>query len=136
MKITYLGTTVLLFDDGKDQLLFDAYVSRPGGLLQAGTAKLKTDKKLADVIFLGIGGLAKADRKTQKLFFKETIEKVKPDLVIPVHWDNFFSKLKKQQYFMPTVFEKTNKSLYILADYCGKHGINCIVQLPLSSFEL
>lgn len=280
MKITYLGTTVLLFDDGKDQLLFDAYISRPGGLLQAGTAKLKTDKKLAetlihrfrinrlrgifishshfdhvldapyfsqrchahiygspsalnvarggdiqeenlhsyedtmeysigdfhiqvipsihskahwynddlgqtideplrqpagknaykeggsfdflithkkknylirpsfnyqkgqlddiraDVLFLGIGGLAKADKKTRNMFFKETIEKVKPELVIPVHWDNFFSKLKRQKYFMPTAFEKANKSLYLLADYCGRQGIDCVVQLPLSSFRI
>lgn len=29
MKVTYLGTTVLLFDDGKDQILFDAHVTRP-----------------------------------------------------------------------------------------------------------
>lgn len=280
MKITYLGTTVLLFDDGKDQLLFDAYISRPGSLLQAGTAKMKTDKKLADslirrfkinrlrgifishshfdhvldapyfaekcradiygslsalnvarggsiaeeklhsytetmeytignfhiqvipsihskahwynndlgqtideplvqpagksaykeggsfdflithkkktylirpsfnylkgqlddiqadVLFLGIGGLAKADKRTRKIFFKETIEKVKPGLVIPVHWDNFFSKLNGQKYFMPAVFEKTNKSLYLLADYCGDHGIECIIQLPLTAFTV
>ena len=29
MKVTYFGTTTLLFDDGKDQILFDAHFTRP-----------------------------------------------------------------------------------------------------------
>ena len=29
MKVTYFGTTTLLFDDGKDQILFDAHITRP-----------------------------------------------------------------------------------------------------------
>ena len=29
MKITFLGTTTLLFDDGADQILFDAHFTRP-----------------------------------------------------------------------------------------------------------
>lgn len=29
MKITFFGTTTLLFDDGSDQLLFDAHFTRP-----------------------------------------------------------------------------------------------------------
>ena len=29
LKVTFFGTTVLLFDDGKDQILFDAHFTRP-----------------------------------------------------------------------------------------------------------
>lgn len=29
MKVTFFGTTTLLFDDGKDQILFDAHFTRP-----------------------------------------------------------------------------------------------------------
>ena len=29
MKVTFFGTTTLLFDDGKDQILFDAHITRP-----------------------------------------------------------------------------------------------------------
>ena len=29
MKVTFFGTTTLLFDDGKDQILFDAHMTRP-----------------------------------------------------------------------------------------------------------
>ena len=29
MKITFFGTTTLLFDDGRDQVFFDAHMTRP-----------------------------------------------------------------------------------------------------------
>ena len=29
MKVTFFGTTTLLFDDGADQVLFDAHFTRP-----------------------------------------------------------------------------------------------------------
>ena len=29
MKVTCFGTTTLLFDDGRDQILFDAHLTRP-----------------------------------------------------------------------------------------------------------
>ena len=29
MKITFFGTTTLLFDDGSDQVFFDAHMTRP-----------------------------------------------------------------------------------------------------------
>ena len=39
----------------------------------------------ADVLFLGVAGLGKADEETERRFFEETAEKVNPKLIIPVH---------------------------------------------------
>jgi hypothetical protein len=36
MKITYFGTTTLLFDDGTDQILFDCHFTRPSLLKYIG----------------------------------------------------------------------------------------------------
>ena len=36
MKVTFFGTTTLLFDDGKDQILFDAHFTRPSLVKYAG----------------------------------------------------------------------------------------------------
>ena len=48
MKVTYFGTTTLLFDDGRDQILFDAHVTRPSlGKYVAGN-KVGTDAALCD----------------------------------------------------------------------------------------
>ena len=61
----------------------------------------------ADVLFLGVAGLQKADDAMEAAFYRETIEKVDPELVIPVHWDNFFSPLTKPVVGMPRLIEKT-----------------------------
>ena len=48
MKVTYFGTTTLLFDDGADQVLFDAHVTRPslGRYVRGG--KAGSDSSLCD----------------------------------------------------------------------------------------
>ena len=89
----------------------------------------------ADVLFLGIAGLSKADEATENKFFEETVEKVRPELVVPVHWDNFMSSLEKPIKGMPKFAEDTAKSMFKLAEYCGENGISCIVQLPMTSFN-
>ena len=47
MKISYLGTTTLLFDDGTDQILFDCHVTRPS-VKKCLFGKLSTDAEIAD----------------------------------------------------------------------------------------
>lgn len=41
-----------------------------------------------DVLFLGIGGLSKLENPVK--FYEETVEKVKPQVILPIHFDNFF----------------------------------------------
>ena len=90
----------------------------------------------ADVLFLGVAGLQKADAKTEQKFYEETIEKLDPKLVIPLHWDNFFSPLTKPTVGMPRLVEKTEVVFFKLANYCEAHGVNCIVQIPGTSMEI
>jgi L-ascorbate metabolism protein UlaG (beta-lactamase superfamily) len=49
----------------------------------------------ADVLFLGIARLGKAGPATREKFYRETVGKVCPRLVIPIHWDNFFLPLNR-----------------------------------------
>ena len=90
----------------------------------------------ADVLFLGVAGLAKADAATEAAFFSETVDKVRPGLVIPLHWDNFFSRLDRPVRGMPRPVEHTNLALYRLTLACEARGVNCLVQLPRTSAEL
>ena len=98
--------------------------------------KGQMDGYQADVLFLGVAGLQKADEKTERVFFEETIEKLQPKLVIPVHWDNFFSPLTKPVVGMPRLVEKTEVVFYKLAKYCEAHGVDCVVQIPGTSLEI
>lgn len=88
------------------------------------------DEIQADVLFLGVGGLSKLSKKETKKFFIETIDKVKPNMVIPLHWDNFFSSLRKPAKGMPVLFEDTKESLFRVALYCEEHQISYVLLLP------
>lgn len=90
----------------------------------------------ADVIFLGVAGLAKADPETEKTFFAETVEKTEAKLIIPVHWDNFFSPLERPIKGMPSLVEKTEQVFFKLADYCEAHDVNFLIQYPRTSIEI
>lgn len=90
----------------------------------------------ADVLFLGVAGLAKADKQTEEIFFKETVEKTNAKLVIPVHWDNFFSSLDKPIKGMPIIVENTKVVFYKLAKYCEAHDVNFLIQQPRTSVDL
>ena len=69
-------------------------------------------------------------------FYRETIEKVDPKLVIPVHWDNFFSPLTKPVVGIQRMIEKTEDVFFRLAKYCAANGRNCLVQIPGTSVEV
>ena len=49
----------------------------------------------ADVLLLGTGRLGKEKRGFQEAFFDQTIARVQPQLVIPIHWDNLFTRLSE-----------------------------------------
>ena len=90
----------------------------------------------ADVLFLGVAGLAKADARTEARFFAETVGKVRPSLVIPLHWDNFFKPLDRPATGMYPPIERTEVSFFKLARYCESKGINCLLQIPRTSIEI
>lgn len=90
----------------------------------------------ADVIFLGIAGLAKADTKMEKTFFAETVKKTGAKLVIPIHWDNFFSPLQAPIKGMPDFIEKTGVAFYKTAKYCESHNVKFLIQYPRTGIVL
>lgn len=90
----------------------------------------------ADVLFLGVAGLGKAEAEMEEKFFAETVEKTGASLVIPVHWDNFFAPLTEPVLEMPDVIEKTEVVFFRLAKYCEAHGVNCLIQYPRTSMAI
>jgi len=90
----------------------------------------------ADVLFLGVAGLAKAEPDMEQAFFAETVEKTEARLVIPVHWDNFFSPLGKPIEDMPDFLEKSELVFFKAAKYCEEHDVNFLIQYPCTSIEI
>lgn len=49
----------------------------------------------ADVLFLSVAGFYEQSTNFKENLYKQTIEKTKPSLVIPMHWDDFFKPLSE-----------------------------------------
>ena len=90
----------------------------------------------ADVLFLAVAGLGKGKPEWQRQFFAETVDKVSPKLVIPLHWDNFFVPLYGPVRGQLRKMEDTGLSMHLLAAHCAERGIDHLVQLPLTSMTL
>lgn len=90
----------------------------------------------ADVVFLAIAGLMKMEIKNRIEFFDETINITDAKLVILMHWDNFFKPLEKATKTMPRIAEKVNNGFFELVNYCETNGVDTIIQLPRTSFNI
>lgn len=126
--------------DYKEGGSYDFYVEAEGKRFMIRPSfnyiKGQLDGYKADVLFLGVAGLQKADAQTERTFYRETIDKLEPKLVIPIHWDNFFLPLSKPAKGMPRLVEKTEIVFFKLAQYCEKNGVNCLIQIPCTSIEI
>ena len=85
----------------------------------------------ADLLFLGIGTMGKASEEKIRNFYRETIDKVQPRTVVPIHWDNFFSPLDRPIRDMLRIADNTRRAMDHVARYCGERDIEFIVQYPL-----
>lgn len=77
----------------------------------------------ADVLFLGIGQLSKMSDEEKRIFYAETVGKVHPQLVIPVHWDNFFAPLDKADTAYPKLFDDTVRAMDYMIKRLSADGI-------------
>lgn len=89
-----------------------------------------------DVLFLGVGGLSRDSKERQNKFFYETLDRTHPQLVIPLHWDNFFLPLYGKIKELPRIAENTEKSLSLLKDACVTRNIRYVVQQPLTGLDM
>lgn len=74
----------------------------------------KLDQIQTDVLFLGTAMLGKQKPEFQQAFYDETVGKLRPQLVIPIHWDNFFQPLSDHLEAMPQVADDLKRSFDFL----------------------
>ncbi|MFJ8242582.1 MBL fold metallo-hydrolase [Bacillus tropicus] len=69
------------------------------------------DNIQADVLFLGIGGLGKQESTFLNTYYEQTVGKVQPKIVIPIHWDDFTKPLADTLEVMPKYADNVNNGL-------------------------
>ena len=53
---------------------------------------------------MGIATIGKKDSSWQQMFYKETIGKLRPRFVVPLHWDDFSHSLSDNLVMLPKVY--------------------------------
>ena len=72
------------------------------------------DNIRADVLLLGTAMLGKQQPAFQQQFYDETVGKIHPQLVVPIHWDNFFHPLSEHLVALPWVADDLKQSFDFL----------------------
>ncbi|WP_244310448.1 MBL fold metallo-hydrolase [Leptospira noumeaensis] len=80
------GTFDFFIQHGKNKILIKSSTNFVEGAL---------DKFNADVLFLGIAQISLQSISFQDEYLNQTIQTLKPKLIIPIHWDNFFKSLSE-----------------------------------------
>ncbi len=94
------------------------------------------DSIKADVMFQSFTNLSKCKKKEVSAFFDNTLAKVKPSVVIPVHWDNLFKSFYNGVRSLHLPFENTDKSFFMTGVYCTAHGASFVIVPPLSFIDI
>ena len=67
------------------------------------------DSLKADVVFMGIATVAKQELAWQDKYYEQTVGRLKPSLVIPLHWDDFTHPLSDELVMLPRFANDTPK---------------------------
>lgn len=67
-----------------------------------------------DTLFLGIAQLSRQSEQFQQNYLDQTLRSLRPKVVVPVHWDNFFQPIDQPLEFLPYLADNTEQSIKIL----------------------
>ena len=117
-KITHSFHLPAKFSEFKEGGSFDYLIEHQGQriLVKASTGFIpkQYQNMQVDVLFLGIAQLSKQSKQYQQQYLNETLATLKPKLVIPIHWDDFFQPLDSSLIFLPRFADNVPRSLEIL----------------------
>lgn len=70
----------------------------------------KLDSLENDICYLGIGAMGSKDEDFRQKYWKETVKAMRPEVIVPVHWDNFGEPLVKSLEPLPDFIDNISES--------------------------
>lgn len=90
----------------------------------AGFKKGALDGQQADVVFLGIATVGNLSPCDQENYWCEVVKAVRPQRIIPIHWDDWSKPLYPKLVPMPWPFDNFHKSMEYLFDHVRETKID------------
>lgn len=81
------------------------------------------DGLYADILFLGVACLGKQDTTFRNTYYSETVGMLKPQVVVPIHWDNFFKPMNGHLKALPKAGDNVKAGLDYLIRRTQADGI-------------
>ena len=106
--------SILIEHDGKSILV----------QASAGFKKAALDGHHANVVFLGIGTLGHFQPSDMEDYWNEVVEAVKPQRIIPIHWDDFSEPLDRPLIPMRRSLDDLDKSMSFFLARAKERGID------------
>lgn len=103
------GSYDLLVEHGELRILV-----KPSAALVPGGRRIP-----AHLVFLGVGSLGAQDARDQAAYFDQAVDKNFTRLIVPVHWDNFFSPLTEPLRPMPWPLDRVDAALEFVKERAG-----------------
>ncbi|MEE8585048.1 MAG: MBL fold metallo-hydrolase, partial [Acidobacteriota bacterium] len=94
------------------------------------------DEIRADVLFLSTATLGLQKPDFQNAYYAQTVKKVQPRLVIPVHWDNFLLPLSEPIEFLGTPMDDGPAGFEFIIERLKEDNIQFGVLMPFKSIML
>jgi L-ascorbate metabolism protein UlaG (beta-lactamase superfamily) len=107
------GCLDVLVRHGDQTLLFKASANHLPGAL---------DDVRADVLFLGVATLGRQDQQFRDAFARATIGAVRPRVVVPAHWNDFFSPLSHRLPLNRRLVDDAPASLHEIRRRCDEYA--------------
>jgi L-ascorbate metabolism protein UlaG (beta-lactamase superfamily) len=108
------GSYSVLIEQGEKSLLVHATAGFIPGALRG---------RHADVVLLGVGGLGKKDKDYREAYWREVVEAVSPERVIPIHWDDFWQPVEQPLIPMPPQLDDFDETMKFLLERGEQSGI-------------
>lgn len=128
------------FSQFKEGHSFDYLIEHQGHkiLVKASTGAVPDQLKnlKVDTLFLGIAQLSRQSKEFQQNYLDQTLRTLKPKVVIPIHWDNFFQAGNQPLEFLPYLADNTEQSLKILIQAAEQQKTQIILLSQPESYPL
>lgn len=126
------------FSEFKEGHSFDYLIEHQGHkiLVKVSTIPDQLKNIQVDILFLGIAQLSRQSAAFQQSYLDQTLTSLKPKLVVPIHWDNFFQAGNQPLEFLPYLADNTDKSLKILIQAAEQQKTHVILLSQPVSYPL
>ncbi len=128
------------FSEFKEGHSYDYLIEYQGYtvLVKASTGAIPDQLKnlKVDTLFLGIAQLSRQSKEFQQNYLNQTLRTLKPKVVIPIHWDDFFKPVDQPLEFLPYLVDNTEQSLKILIQAAEQQKTQVILLSQPVSYPL